>query len=158
MTAITDFLAGLGAWNWFIAGVLLMALETLVPGVHFLWFGLSAVVVGILVFGMTAAGSADILSLPWQLVIFAVISVATVFWVRSVSNTRPVESDEKDLNQRAAQYIGRIVVVEDAISGGRRGRVRVGDTLWPACGADADKGARVRITGAQGTVLVVEPA
>ena len=45
MSALIDLFAGLGPWNWFIIGVLLMALETLVPGVHFLWFGLSAVVV-----------------------------------------------------------------------------------------------------------------
>lgn len=157
MTAIADLLTSLGPWNWFIAGVVLMALETLVPGVHFLWFGLSAVVVGILVFGLTAAGSADVLTLPWQLVLFAAISVATVFWVRNLANAQPVESDEKDLNQRAMQYVGRIVVVEDPISGGR-GRVRVGDTLWAASGADAVKGARVRVTGANGTVLIVEPA
>jgi membrane protein implicated in regulation of membrane protease activity len=36
--------------------------------------------------------------------------------------------------------------------------VRVGDTLWPASGSDAPKGSRVRITGANGTVFVVEPA
>ena len=152
-----DLLSSLGPWNWFIAGVLLMSLETLIPGVHFLWFGLSAVVVGILVFALTATGFGELMSLPWQLVIFAVISVATVFWVRRYANTQPVESDERDLNQRSAQYFGRVVVVEDDITGGR-GRVRVGDTLWPASGADAPKGTRVRITGANGTVFIVEPA
>ncbi|MBL8845121.1 MAG: NfeD family protein [Hyphomicrobium zavarzinii] len=154
---IVDLVTGLGPWNWFIAGVLLMALETLVPGVHFLWFGLAAVVVGILVFALTASGLGEALSLPWQLVLFAVISVATVFWVRRFANAQNVESDEKDLNDRGAQYVGRIVVVEDAITSGR-GRVRVGDTLWPASGADAEKGARVRITGSHGTVFIVEPA
>jgi len=157
MTAISELLGTLGPWSWFIAGVLLMALETLVPGVHFLWFGLSAVVVGILVFGLSAVGSAEVLTLPWQLVLFAAVSVATVFWVRNFANTQPVESEDKDLNQRVAQYVGRVVVVEDAISGGR-GRVRVGDTLWAASGADAEKGMRVRVTGANGTVLTVEPA
>ncbi|HML43690.1 MAG TPA: NfeD family protein [Hyphomicrobium zavarzinii] len=154
---IVDLVTGLGPWNWFIAGVLLMALETLIPGVHFLWFGLAAVVVGILVFALTASGLGEALSLPWQLVLFAVISVATVFWVRRFANAQNVESDEKDLNDRGAQYVGRIVVVEDAITSGR-GRVRVGDTLWPASGADAEKGARVRITGSHGTVFIVEPA
>jgi membrane protein implicated in regulation of membrane protease activity len=157
MSALVDLLAGLGPWNWFIAGVALMALETLVPGVHFLWFGLSAVVVGVLVFAFQAAGLGEALTLPWQMVLFAVISVATVFWVRRYANTQPVESDERDLNQRSAQYFGRIVVVEEDITGGR-GRVRVGDTLWPASGADAPKGSRVRITGANGTVFIVEPA
>ncbi len=67
----------------------------------------------------------------------------TVFWVRGLSRTEQAETDEPDLNVRGAQYIGRVVVVEDAISGGR-GKVRVGDTLWPAQGSDTAKGARRR--------------
>ena len=157
MSALIDLLVGLGPWAWVIAGVLLMALETVVPGVHFLWFGLSAVVVGILLFVLTAAGAADALSLPWQLVLFAAISVSTVFLMRRFANAQDVESTDRDLNQRSAQYFGRVVVVEDAITGGR-GRVRVDDTLWLASGADAPKGARVRITGANGIVFTVEPA
>lgn len=155
--SLISLFANLGPWNWFIAGVLLMALETLIPGVHFLWFGLSAVVVGFLLFLFSAIGADEAMSLPWQLVLFAVISVATVFLVRRFANAQDVESEDKDLNQRSAQYFGRVVVVEDAITGGR-GRVRVGDTLWVATGADAEKGARVRITGAHGTVFTVEPA
>lgn len=157
MSALISLFADLGPWNWFIAGVLLMALETLIPGVHFLWFGLSAVVVGILLFLLTAIGAGEAMSLPWQLVLFAVVSVATVFLVRRFANAQDVESEDKDLNHRSAQYFGRVVVVEDAITGGR-GRVRVGDTLWVATGADAEKGTRVRITGANGTVFIVEPA
>ncbi|MCC7251742.1 NfeD family protein [Hyphomicrobium sp.] len=152
MSALIDFFASLGPWSWVIAGVLLMALETLIPGVYFLWFGISAVVVGVLLFG-----TGDAISQPWQLVLFALISVATVFAVRRFANLQSVESAEKDLNQRGAQYFGRVVVVEDAISGGR-GRVRVDDTLWLAAGADAPKGSRVRITGANGIVFTVEPA
>jgi hypothetical protein len=156
MSALIDLAASLGPWSWLIAGAVLMALETLVPGVHFLWFGLAAVLVGIVAFAVASAGFGDALTLPWQLVLFAIISVATVFYVRRFANAQGVESDERDLNQRSAQYLGRVVVVEDAISSGR-GKVRVGDTLWPATGADAEKGAQVRITGAHGTVLIVEP-
>jgi membrane protein implicated in regulation of membrane protease activity len=152
MSALIDLFANLGPWNWIIAGVLLMVLETIIPGVYFLWFGISAVVVGILAFAFGEA-----IGQPWQLVLFAVISVATVFWVRNFANAQRVESEDKDLNQRSAQYFGRVVVVEDAITGGR-GRVRVDDTLWLATGADAPKGARVRITGAHGIVFTVEPA
>ena len=53
--------------------------------------------------------------------------------------------------------MGRVVIVAEAIEGGR-GRVRVGDTLWPAEGPDAPPGAEVRVTAAKGTVLVVERA
>jgi len=40
--------AGLGAWNWFILAAVLFILETFLPGVHFLWFGIAAIVVGAL--------------------------------------------------------------------------------------------------------------
>ncbi|WP_334150267.1 NfeD family protein [Hyphomicrobium sp.] len=152
MSTLIDLATSLGPWSWVIAGVILMALETVIPGVYFLWFGVSAVAVGLLGFAF-----GDALSHPWQLVLFALISVATVIWIRNVANLQQVESEDKDLNQRSAQYLGRVVVVEDAITGGR-GRVRVDDTLWLASGADAPKGARVRITGAHGIVFTVEPA
>ena len=46
MQSMFPMLSSLGHWNWFILAVLLFILETVVPGVHFLWFGLAAVVVG----------------------------------------------------------------------------------------------------------------
>lgn len=156
MPALIDVVFGFGLWNWFIAGLLLMMMEALIPGVHFLWFGLSAMVVGLILFVLTWAGVGEAMTFPWQLVIFAVVSIATVFAVRYVSDRQEVERSELTLNQRAAQYVGRIVVVETAIAGGR-GRIRVGDTLWAATGADAPQGAQVRIVGANGTVLTVEP-
>ena len=64
-------------------------------------------------------------------------------------------SEEPDLNQRGAQLIGRVLVVADAIEGGR-GRVRVGDTLWQAEGPDLPRGAEVKVAAAKATVLLVE--
>ena len=111
----------------------------------------------VLVFGASASGYADLFVWPWQLIVFAAISVLTVFWVRTFSRAKDALSDEPALNVRGAQYVGRIVTVEDPIAGGR-GRVRVGDTLWPAQGPDTAKGARVKVTGTNGTVLIVEQA
>ena len=64
-------------------------------------------------------------------------------------------SDQPDLNRRGAQYIGRIVTVAEPIVAGR-GKVRVGDTLWPVEGPDAAIGAQVKVTAVRGTALVVE--
>lgn len=147
--SIVDFLWNLGLWNWFILAVILFLLETVIPGVHFVWFGLAAFAVGALSFFIDVTWQ-------WQLVIFAAIACATVFFVRRYAAPDMYGTDEPDLNIRAAQYIGREVLVEEAISGGR-GKVRVGDTVWPAQGSDAAKGARVKITGNSGTVLIVEP-
>jgi inner membrane protein len=145
---LSEFFWGLGAWNWFVVAVALFVLETIVPGVHFVWFGLAAVIVG------TAGLILDI-AWEWQLITFAIISCITVFFVRRYAAPDMVGSDEPDLNLRAEQYVGRMVMVEEAIAGGR-GKVRVGDTLWPAQGLDAPQGARVKVTGARGTVLLVE--
>lgn len=152
---LIDFVAGFGVWNWFFLAIILLAMETVLPGVHFLWFGLAAAVVGLLVVAANAAGYVDLVTWPMQLVAYALISVAAVFWVRTYARPDKSKSDEPALNVRGAQYIGRVVKVENEILGGR-GKVRIGDTLWPAQGADAPAGSNVRVTGANDTVLVVE--
>ena len=147
---LSEFFWNLGAWNWFIVAVALFALESVVPGVHFVWFGVAAVIVGAL--GLTL----DI-AWEWQLITFAIISCITVFFARRYAAPDVATSDEPDLNARALQYVGRVVTVEQAIADGR-GKVRVGDTVWNAQGTDAPQGARVRITGTNGTCLLVEHA
>jgi membrane protein implicated in regulation of membrane protease activity len=154
---LIDFLWNLGFWNWLFLALLLFALETFIPGVHFLWFGLSALTVGILAYAATMLGFIDVFTWPLQLVVFALISVATVFWVRGYAKPESATSDEPSLNVRGAQYVGRLVTVEVPIVSGR-GKVRVGDTLWAAQGADAPAGTRVKVTSVNGTVLVVERA
>ena len=140
----------LGPWNWFILAVVLFILETMIPGVHFLWFGLAAVVVGFLALVIGVAW-------PWQVLAFGLISVLAVFWVRKYARPDMAISDLPDLNVRGQQYIGRSLVVEQAIQNGR-GKVRVGDTLWQAEGPDLPVGTWVKVTGARGTILVVERA
>ncbi len=66
-------------------------------------------------------------------------------------------TDQPDLNRRPEQLVGRVLVVEEAIEGGR-GKVRVGDTLWTVEGRDLPAGAQVRVRAARGTVLLVERA
>ena len=118
-------------------------------------FGLSAIVVGALSLLLSAVGQPELFTWPWQLVIFALIAVATVFWVRRFYRAGTAHTDQPDLNVRANQYVGRSLIVEQAILNGR-GKVRVGDTLWPVEGPDTPAGAEVKVTAAKGTVLVVE--
>jgi membrane protein implicated in regulation of membrane protease activity len=145
-----SFLSGLGAWNWLIFALILYALEAVVPGVNLIWFGTAALVVGLLVFGTG-------ITWPWQLVVFAALSICTAFLVRKYARAKTHTSDLPDLNVRGAQYIGREFVVAEPIHGGR-GRIRVGDTLWQAEGEDAPVGTRVKVTSVQNTILKVERA
>ena len=147
MQGLLAFFVGFGVWNWFILAVLLLVLEFALPGVHFLWFGMAAVVVGLLAL---ATG----LTWPYQVIAFGIIAVLTVFAVRRYVRPDVSKSDLPDLNERALQYVGRSLVVEEAIENGR-GKVRVGDSVWQAEGPDVPAGGRVKVTGARGTVLVV---
>ena len=64
--------------------------------------------------------------------------------------------DSQRLNDPAGVLIGRVAVIEQAIAAGR-GRLAIDGTTWSVEGPDLPAGTRVRITGRQGTVLVVEP-
>lgn len=149
MQPIYDYLSSMGAWNWIFLGIILFVLETVMPGVYLLWFGVAAVIVGVLTFMFDV-------TLQWELILFGVVSMLTVLAVRRFAKTDVVASDEPDLNVRGQQYVGRIVTVETAISGGR-GRVRVGDSMWSAEGPDMPIGAQARVTAVHGTVLRIEP-
>ncbi|MGB5464450.1 MAG: NfeD family protein [Sedimenticolaceae bacterium] len=138
-------------WHWWILGLALIIAETLLPGTYFLWMGVSAVVLGVLAWLFPAMG--------WeiQLMLFALLSLASIVVWRMWQRRHPDESDQPMLNRRAEQYIGRVFVLEAAIENGF-GKVRVADSLWRVKGADAPVGSRVRVTAADGIVLVVEPA
>ena len=142
-----EALAQLSHWTWWIAGVVLVVVEVAAPGTFFLWMGVSAGVVGVVVFL-----SPD---LAWeiQLVLFAAFSLLSIFLSRKYLQK---SGDAKSaLSQRGKRYVGMVVVVEDAISNGI-GKVRVEDTLWRARGADAVAGAKVKIVGVVGATFNVE--
>lgn len=135
-------------WAWLVAGLALAAAEMVVPGVFLIWFAAAALIVGLLTAALPIA-------LPLQVVLFVVLALASVLGSRRFLKRNPIQSADPLLNQRGAQLIGRQVVVTQAIDGGS-GRVRCGDSEWLAQGPDAEPGARLRVTGSQGSVLIVE--
>ena len=150
MQDFLNFLMSLGGWLWFILALILILLESVLPGIHFLWFGMAAIIVGFLALA---------LEIDWQIqvLVFAVLSIVTALLARRYLSPQNTHTDQPGLNIRGSYYIGRVVVVEDPIVNGR-GRVRVGDSLWSATGPDMTAGARAKVTRVDGTVLVVEPA
>jgi inner membrane protein len=145
-----DWINGLEPhWFWLILAALLGTAEIIVPGVFLIWFAAAAAVTGVIAFllpiGMTA-----------QAAIFALLAVVAVYAGRNWFRRNPIISDDPLLNDRGARLSGEIVTVVDAISNGR-GRVKVGDSVWNARGEDTAVGAQVRVTGADGTVLLIEP-
>lgn len=137
------------ATGWLSVGLLLCIAEMVVPGVFLLWLGIAALLTGLVVFILPVPLAA-------QLLLFALLSVATVYAGRRWSASREIPSDDPMLNDRLARLVGEQVVVEEAIVDGR-GRVRVGDGVWPASGADAAAGTHLKVTGASSGVLIVAP-
>jgi len=136
-------------WIWLALGLLLVALEMIVPGVFLLWFGVAAIVTGAIAFVFD-------LGLPFQIVNFVFLSLIAAYSAKRFLRDRPIISSDPLLNKRGGRLVGESAVVTQALDGGM-GRVRHGDSEWLARGPDIGAGERVRITGSDGAVLLVEP-
>jgi membrane protein implicated in regulation of membrane protease activity len=69
----------------------------------------------------------------------------------------PFESERPLLNERATQLIGQTFDLIDPIVNGR-GSVKIGDSIWRVEGPELPKGARIKVIGADGTLLKVVPS
>lgn len=146
-----DWINGWDAdWFWLVAGVVLAIAEILVPGFFMIWLAAAAIATGLIAMLLPIA-------MPLQILLFAVLAVAAVYAGRRWFALNPIESSDPKLNDRGARLVGETVTVVEAISNGR-GRVKVVDGVWIAKGPDAAVGANVRVTGSDGSTLLVEDA
>lgn len=147
---LIGLIAEFGGWSWIVAGAVLLAVELVVPGGVFVWLGISAIVVGL-------ASLVQAIPWQWQWAMFALLSIATVAgWIGYVRR-RPQATDSPFLNLRTRRFVGRTYALDEPIENGE-GRLRIADTTWRVSGPDAAAGTRVRVVGADGSVLQVEPA
>ncbi len=149
MEEVSSIVMGLGAWNWLILAALLLVLELAAPGIFLVWFGIAAGLVG-------AVALSSAIAWQWQVVLFALLSLGVVALARKFLPGAAAPGGRPLLHRRAHQHIGKTYVVAEPLENGR-GKVRIGDTLWRVEGPDTAKGARVRVTGADGVTLIVEP-
>lgn len=135
-------------WAWLALGLVLAVAEMVIPGVFLIWLAAAAIVTGLLAWALP-------LSLALQIVIFAALAVIAVFSGRRYLRANPVEGVDPLMNDRGGRLVGEVVTVASAIEGGS-GRVKHGDSEWLAKGPDAEPGTRMRVSGHDGTVLLVE--
>ena len=136
-------------WLWIGLGLLLATAEMIVPGVFLLWVAIAAILTGVLTFALD-------LGVPMQLVQFSFLSLIAVYSARRFLRDTPIVSSDPLLNNRMGRLIGEVGVVTDPIEDGR-GRIHLGDSDWSVRGPDLPAGTRVRVSGSDGTVLLVEP-
>jgi len=134
-------------WNWWLLGVVLMAIESIAPGFFFLWMGIAAFLVGL---ALTVLPE---LAWTYQVLLFAVLSVGSILAWRLRLRRFPTPTKDPLLNRRGHQYIGRVFTLDaPAING--HGKIRVDDSTWKvAVEQDYPAGTRLRIIGVDGVVL-----
>ena len=136
---------------WAAVALVLFALEALAPGAFMLWLGFAATA---LFLGVLLVPGIPLLA---QAAAFVVLSFVSIQVYRTWFRKREPASDQPMLNRRAAQLVGRVVPLEQAIVNGR-GRVQIADALWDVNGPDLPAGVPVRIVSVEGMTLRVEAA
>ena len=140
-------------WHWIVLGIALVLAEIFLASFTVLWFGLGAVLCGILLWLMPA------MPVPVQLLLWLLFSCGfAVFWFRYF---RPRMVDKTDAGIAREAAIGSAGMVIQAPLEGSRGRVRV---VLPVLGADeweficeqpVQVGDRVHIKDFSGNALIV---
>ena len=143
------FLESLQFWHWLILAAVLGAIEAVLPGMFFIWFGVAAGVTGLVVLVIPGLGWG------WEVALFLVLAVVCVAIGRAVTHRGARQSDDPALNRRGERYVGRRFTVETPIVNGR-GAIKVDDSVWRAAGPDMPAGRQVKVVGVDGSILKVE--
>jgi membrane protein implicated in regulation of membrane protease activity len=140
--------------HWMIVGLCLILFELVLPSFFIVWFGLGALLLGLLL--LVVPG----LSLAAQLFLWAVLSLGfTVTWFRYFKN-RTVST----VGSSTAHVVGEVGLLTQNLTSETRGHVRfqkpvLGAEIWE-CYADEEiaAGERVRIVDVEGHFIKVAKA
>lgn len=136
---------------WLILGGVLLAIEVLGTSGYALWSGISAIIVGLIVW---------IVPINWQTqwLIFSVLTLIVVFlWWRWLQSR---QSDKEEANLLSRPYMHLIgnqyTLIEPVVNG--FGRIKVADSSWRVrCRTDLPAGRVVVIKEMEGNTFIVEP-
>lgn len=87
-------------------------------------------------------------------VLFACTVFGLYFWREYRVQRQDLESASSP-QRTGERYIGRVLTLTDGLRDGT-GHVKLGNLRWALRGPDAPAGSRVRVTGVDGTVLIVD--
>jgi len=136
-------------WHWWILAGLLLILELTAPAFFFLWLGIAAAAVGLILLVFPS------IPIETQLVLFGIASIVAVLAWRKYRESRPLKTDQPNLNRRGHQYVGRVFSLTEPITNGV-GKVTVDDSTWKVKGPDLPVGTHIKVTGVDGVVFTVE--
>ncbi len=136
-------------WIWVIVGVLLIIGEIFTAGFFLIWFGIAAIIAGIIAFFE--------LSVVWQGVAFVIISAILLAGTRRLAE-RYTKKQPPGIG--ADRFIGKVgVVLEEIDNDKNTGRVRVEEDKWRADSLEGEiiaKDSNVQVIKIEGTHVVVK--
>ncbi len=145
---ISEWLADPGL-AWLAAGLVLVVAEMVLPGAFLLWLGLASIGTGLVCRVATT-------SFAVQVVIFAVLAPLSI----ACAMTMRRKSRPANVNTPGSGLVGRHATLLRFEAG--EGRVRVGDSDWPARLAPGAAMPAVdmplEVVAVDGLVLLVRPA
>jgi inner membrane protein len=139
-------------WLWLLFGLVLLVVEMSTPsGLYVLFFGLAALVVGVL-----AALGVEPAWLQW--LAFGGISVLSLLFFRGmlVRRLKRTSSPTADVDS----IVGEFATLSDDLEGHGTGRAAMRGTEWNvtnASGEPLSKGQRCRVERVEGITLFVRP-
>jgi len=141
-------------WHWLTLGLILILAELFIPSFTIFWFGLGALLVGLLLW------IAPALPLSWQIFTWAIASgLFTFLWFRFL---KPRMTDRTKAGMSREAVLGECGQVIAVPHEGRRGTVRfttplLGADEWPfICEQEVAVGDRVLVKEVSGNTLIVE--
>ena len=136
---------------WVIISIVCLILELSSGDFFILCFAIGAAVAAII------AGCG--LSLTWQIILFAIISILSLLLVRPAL-IKKLHKPNRERLSNAEAMVGQEGRVSEAIEAGGYGRVAIDGDDWKALSADGSaiaKDTRVRVTRMDSIILTVEP-
>lgn len=142
-------------WHWFVLGVLLILSELVLPAFAALWFGIAAIMVGVLLWLFPMMGFTT------QLVIWIVLSIlCTLLWFKFI---KPLSTDKTKAGLSREATIGQVGMViqihmEHDLITVRFSMPVLGSDEWNCRSLEPVRvGDRVRVVDILGNELVVKP-
>jgi membrane protein implicated in regulation of membrane protease activity len=141
-------------WHWIVFGVLLMLSEIVLTSFFVLWFGVAAVLVGIVLLLFPE------LALSAQILIWTLLSsLLALAWFKYL---KPLSVDRTKAGLSREAIVGEVGQVISVPNEDRRGRMRfpapvVGNDEWQIISTESlAEGDRVRVKDVSGNSLIVE--
>ncbi|MEQ1767365.1 MAG: NfeD family protein [Methylotenera sp.] len=140
-------------WVWGTIGLILLAAEMATGTLYGLWFGIAALIIGVLTWLVPG------LSVSVQLLLFAVLSIGSLFIWRTYYKKTETHSR---VGQAQGEEIGRVGLIIEAVGPTQNGRIQftqgvMGSREWTAVANKAiEVGSQAEVVAVEGNSLRVK--